>query len=196
VSDLDEPAEVFALLRGLAPERNAALRAVHPYAVGTLACWAPISLGADWFQPHERGARAPRSAWHWVFSVRAWRGPAPGGCEPRFGALFGGDIVDLLAVSPDLARPLGLLIGAAAVLGAPQNAPLADGPVRIERTPLGWLRGGCVGVLPLLTVNPLGAQSWMRELDVPMVARDLEHAERLLAFAKRDLAAPKVMVAA
>ena len=102
----------------------------------------------------------------------AWRS------VPRFEALHGPDIIDLVACAPDLSRVTARLHGTAAVLGQPQEGWWADAPVRVFATPWQWLVSGGAGVLPIGTEEE--TQHYLLSCERGVVGNNVAHGEALL----------------
>lgn len=66
-----------------------------------------------------------------------------------WGAVCSADIVDLLAFHPAHPARWALRTGYAEWLGAVPPQYLKPGPVPVWRSPLNWLRAGCIGIVPL-----------------------------------------------
>ena len=105
-----------------------------------------------------------------------------------------GDLVDVVAISIRHAGRWALRRGSATWLGAigPQYCDPPLVPVR--RSPLSWLRAGCVGICPL-SRNTSEVQALLVRCR-SIGAEDAAHARELRRLLERPLAAPRVVVAA
>ena len=157
--------EYLAALRRFVPDTE-----TRSFVV-LIAAIAPVIEESGSFQimPPQR-RRPSKSAWRWILMVNG--GDLPLG-RPRDGrdldaeiALWGDEIIDLVACDLDLSRVTSRFLGHAVVLGSPQDSSWVIHPVHVWETPLVWLRHGCAGVALagiaaffVLPVSPLIASS-------------------------------------
>lgn len=154
----------------------------------TVAFWAPVRFHGDLFDLLADGERPRKADWHWVLCAHF---PDP----LRASRTDATCVLDFAACSPDLLHVRARLHGSASVLGCPPEPWLSQSPVRVNATPLSWLRGRCAGVLPIGTESD--TQTYLRDCRHGIVADSLPHAEALLKKMRRDVPAlPKLMVAA
>ena len=131
-----------------------------------------------------------------IVTDRAWFDFAPDGfdaavCEVR--DTDGETVVDLLAWSVDDPHRWWTAVGAGVVLGeawaANPNTGLCGEPLRIFRTPLGWLQGDCAGIVLL---DPARAGRWLLDAARTVAAEDRSHAAEVHGLMKA--AGPKIFV--
>jgi len=151
-----------------------------------------LAVRAGWFHP----ARIPGVVMDPVLGL-----PAAGqqGRIRGFRAIWGEEIVDLVAVPPKGSRDVPrLLIGAGVALGDAYGL-LADGPHEDEPVPLArtvgtWLARAAEGaVLPL--GEPAQQAAYLRGIAAPLVAEDLAHGLALERLLKRPpVPEPRILV--
>lgn len=194
---------IFAQLRRRTDTRP--LRALFgPHGANLLTrvlAVAEVEEGGGFFAPLPPRRRPAKNRLRWIIAVRG------GGYLPAIGAtaadcratwaeeaLFGPDVVDLVACDGALERVTGRLIGIAPVLGAPQESEASfDVPVRVHLTPWSWLRAFGDGVLPI--GSEIEVQTWLRACSGGLVAENVAHGEALMKKMRREVPAlPPVLV--
>lgn len=107
------------------------------------------------------------------------------------GAVWLGDIVDLVAFPQQRPQRWALRRDSAIVLGAIESQLLEPSPVRLWRSPLSWLRGGAVGLCPL-TRRPAELQQILLKCHA-IIAEDAAHARDLKRIAERPYRTPEIV---
>ena len=204
----DRPAEVFRhawnqLLPniGLAFGPRSVFGPVGPCLSGVLGV-ADVTGSDGLFELSRR--RPSNASRHWIIAVRDGRSEATeaptGLLDPAWRsefpleALFGPDVIDLVACSHDLRRVVARLTGTAPVLGQPQEPGRTDKPVRVVATPWQWLMHAGRAVLPVGTEEE--TRHYLLNCGHGVVANDVAHGEALLRKMARQLPAiPPVLVA-
>src|SRR4051794_14020349 len=104
-----------------------------------------------------------------------------------------GDLVDLVAWDPRHPHSWALRCGAAEWLGAIEPQYLDPPPVPIHCGPLGWLQGGCCGLVLLAreTVSQYRLLANIQRIE----AEDAAHAAELQGVLMRPWPAPTVTIA-
>ncbi|WP_264716355.1 hypothetical protein [Limobrevibacterium gyesilva] len=175
--------------------------------------------GPGYWQPHPHPHRAPLGAWRWVIAVR--QGPVPrfdavGLYDPQEPgdamrqlhllpsaaeraipvAIFGGSIVDCLAVDISLTKPPLRLTGFADVLGDPPEwGEDRAVPMRIHRNVRDWLGDFCRGLV-LIGADTGAHQAALLRCQSGVVGSDVAHARALKKLIERPHpAAPPIFVA-
>jgi hypothetical protein len=104
-----------------------------------------------------------------------------------------GELVDLVAWHPRHPHRWALRTGAAEWLGAIEPQYLDPEPVPVWRSPLAWLRVGCVGLV-MLSPDPPAAYRVLSGCRGGIVAEDPQHAAALRATLARPWPAPQIIV--
>jgi DNA primase catalytic core len=182
----EQPAAVFADCAARWPAATARARDLVPWGgddqvdLSTLIAAAPVRERAGRFEviddvpPH-------RGDWRVLLAVRA-EAPNPdysdaGVAETLRRGTVEGEIIDLVACSPDLMRVTSRLVGAASVLGWPQVPELIADRARVFETPCAWLKAGGDGAVLL---GPDGEwQNWLMRCEAGVVATRLPFAAAL-----------------
>lgn len=129
-------------------------------------------------------------------SARHRLGQMPGWVARLKSALWGPDIIDLVALPLSLKGEPLLMTGYARCLGeCPEDRPheADEAPTRVHGSVPSWLASGCEGIVPL--GDAASQQALLRDLVGGIVADSVAHGEVLARLMKRDLpAAPKVYV--
>lgn len=158
------------------------------------------------FELHPRPEFAGPRNWCWILPVRSGGMPCPIDVADRFGhppdlqlqrlwQMAYGDLVDLVAVSPDCRRVIGRYSGLAVVIGSDQGAYGVDEDrVRLFRTVDSWLRGRMQGVVMVGTNDE--ACEWLRRWPGGVICDDLAHGKAIDRLMKKPFAGPPVLVAA
>ena len=150
-----------------------------------IAVWAPVIENAGYFEPHPNPAHAGKRDWRWIIAARMGVADySPRAFDVR-NALYGRDVYDLVACTPDLSRVTGRLLGLIDVLGYPFESDWADAPVRVHATPLGWLRARCRGIVPV--GSEIAVQDWLRHCAPGLIGDSAAHCEALLMKMRREL---------
>lgn len=168
---------------------------------------APVTDQGEHFQLAEDLTRkAPVRAHRWLIAVRCWSDEQtegePGSAEaarmraalgPCAEPLCGLDIIDVLACDAKLSRVRSQLTGEAEVLGT--FDPCDPAPVRLNASPLAWLRGIAGGVVVLGSAD--SQRRLLREMAGGVVCDSVEHGEAVQRQMRRGQPAlPRVLVAA
>ncbi|MDD2794379.1 hypothetical protein [Acidocella sp.] len=169
--------------------------------------------GAVIWQLHPRPDEASQKSWVWLLAVRAgysarklallgtldwqeWKNAVEDdpALECYANAVFGPDIIDLVAYSLDFARCYGTLLRNTCVLGSPQHPADAGAPVRVFRGVDAWFRAGCAGVV--LLGDEEENIHWLRQCAGGIVTDDVAHGQALQKKLKRAYDGPQILVAA
>lgn len=158
------------------------------------------------FELHPMPELAGPRNWCWIMPVRVARGDFPihlsNAAMPEQMArersvwdLCFGDMIDLVALSPDCGRVIGRFTGNAAVIGNPQWPDGDDATkLRLCRDPASWFRTGMQGVLMLGDRDEQIA--FLRGWHGGIVCDDLAHGKTIDRLLRRAYAGPPVLVAA
>jgi hypothetical protein len=103
---------------------------------------ARVTVERGFYQPDPEGGAA------YLLPVRVESPVTPEAIDPA-AAVSSGAIVDLLAFHPRHPGSWALRTGNAEWLGAVEPQYLLPGRVPVWRSPLNWLRAGCIGIVPL-----------------------------------------------
>jgi hypothetical protein len=142
-------------------------------------------VDCDVYQPDPDGALA------FITPVLVQNAVSPESTWPEAYVRFG-SLIDNLAWDPQTPRRWLLRAGLADWLGccAPQYCD--PEPVPIWRSPLGWFRANCVGVVPL-TRDPAAAYRLLMGFSA-IVAEDDDHLVELEQILARPWPAPRIIV--
>ena len=103
-----------------------------------------------------------------------------------------GHLIDIAAFHPDFPDRWALRLGTADCLGLIEPQYLGPEPVRVHRGPLGWLRAGCSGLVPL-TRDRRDLYRLLSECQA-IVAEDQAHARSLREVLSRPWPLPPISV--
>ena len=146
-----------------------------------------IATTSDTYQPAEDGELA------FVTPVRVDPDDAPIDrlYHPSPDAITrGGEIVDMVAWNPVHPDRWALRIGAATSLGHADSCSERPAPVR--RSPLSWLQGGALGIVPL-TRDHLDVQIILLSL-YSIQAEDAAHGREIRAILRRPSSIPPIFI--
>ena len=180
-------AEYTAALKRMRFKDLAPLRAAGVSGPGLAIgpAWAGIQLSGDCFKLDFES-----DGFAFVIPVRAENAVTPETTDPQR-AIREAPIVDLIAFSATNGR-WARRLGNATWAGATKAQYLVTDPTPIWRTPLGWLRGDCKGLV-LLTRDPRERYRILSSLD-SVLAEGEAHAEELRELLSRPWLAPPVLV--
>jgi hypothetical protein len=144
-----------------------------------------ITVSDTTFEPHPDGAAA------YILPVRVEQPIGPEAADPAT-AVHEGEIVDLLAFHPAFPLRWALRRDATDWLGAIEPQYLDPMPIPVWRSPLNWLRAGCVG---LVVLSPRPAEAWriLSGCVGGLVAEDKRHAAELRAALVRPWPVPPII---
>jgi hypothetical protein len=185
--DLEE--EYLAALRGTSLADLAPLRAA---GIGghALAAAAPavsrIAITGDSYVPDPEGGVA------YLLPVRVDDAISPEAADPAE-TIRSGAIADLVAMHPRHPDRWALRVGAAEWLGAVPPQYLDAAPVPVWRSPLGWLRGGCIGLV-ILSRERASAYRLLADLQGDIIAEDARHVAELRAILAQPWPLPRILV--
>lgn len=143
--------------------------------------------GQALFQPNPASDRSA-----FILPVRVEYPDTPESTTTPEAVLERGEIVDLVAFTPQLATRWALRAGNAEWLGACPPQYLEPEPVTVHRSPLDWLRADCQGLVCLAT-KPLDVLRFLTRFAAVSVVDDA-HAEELKAIIDRPLLYPEILV--
>lgn len=139
------------------------------------------------YQPHDRG--------EWALLV-AIRGDPDGHseCDDPFASITSGLLLDIVAIPLRSPNDWALRRGSVTHVGAVEPQILGPDPVPVWRSPLAWLRSGCVGVA-LLTDDSREQASILRDL-AGIISEDAAHGREIKALLERPFPTPPILVRA
>lgn len=160
------------------------------------------------FELHPRPDLAGPRNWCWIMPVRGF---APGwsfelalaaggdASTEHYWHVACGELLDLIALSPDCTRILGRMVGDAPVIGWPceayaQHDQDPEFKLRLYRSIDVWLRNCMQGVVAIGTNEELGR--YLALFPGGVVCDDLAHGKAIDRLLRRPYAGPPVLVAA
>jgi hypothetical protein len=139
------------------------------------------------YQPHELG-RA-----RFIIPVRIADRLSPESPRP-FDTVVAGKLVDLIAFHPGRPAEWSPRTGNATWLGACETQKLQPPPVPVHRTPVDWLKAGCVGIVPLVR-DPVDLAYLLRPLET-IVIDDEQYGIQIATILTRPPKGPSIMLRA
>jgi hypothetical protein len=147
---------------------------------------ARITVAGATYHPDPDGGLA------YLIPVRVDNPLTPEAADPVH-TVRSGDIVDILSMHPAHPRRWALRRDAAEWLGAIEPQYLNPDPVCVWRSPLGWLRAGCHGLV-ILSRERAGAYRILAGCQGGIIAEDAEHAAKLHGILTQPWPAPQIIV--
>jgi hypothetical protein len=133
----------------------------------------------------------PGGRWAFITPICAHYPQTPESERPDRGPIFGG-VVDLVAWSERAPENWLLRVGSAAWLGSIAPQYMDPEPIPLWRSPVSWLRNGCVGLVVLARARIEAFQVLSRCVG-DLIPEDEELAERVIAALDQPFRRPNVI---